>query len=96
VAAFARLDELRARKRELLVESELNRQALAVDVDHLRMRCAEYQRVHGALLEGWRMAAPVAGLLFARKAGSGWFAKASALGALGWKLWKTWRGEKSG
>ena len=87
------LNALRQRRAALLLESELNRQALRVEI--LRARIS-VDRARDGLLSGpqlWRWLAPIGGFLIARKLGgkSGTFAKGSALIAVGRALWSAWK-----
>lgn len=90
------LTEIRERKRELLLESHLNRQVLRVEYGRLRCRAEQYRRgyywAHGL----WRWAAPLAGFLVARrfKKTAGVLAKGSLLAGFlrsAWNLWGTLR-----
>ena len=82
---------LQDRKRELLLESELNRQVLRLECQQVRARAC-------GLREHWRQniwtwAAPVAGFLLARRLSktSGFFAKGSVLAVVLGKLWEFWQ-----
>jgi hypothetical protein len=94
------LKELRARKRDLLLESEMNRQAMHVELQAIQVRLSQFQRGYGWARHFWSWGAPVAGLIFARKyqKTASTFAKGSflvnAAGAL-WKAWRTFRGNPS-
>ncbi len=72
---------LQTRKRELLLESELNRQTLRLEVDQIQLQVERFRSggmwVHGA----WRWLAPVAGFFLAWK-----FKKTTAFVAKG-SLW---------
>ena len=86
------LKELQLRKRDLLVESEMNRQALRVELRNIRMQAEQYHRGYGWAQSAWKWTAPFAGFFFARKfqKTAGAFAKGSALvNALGgiWRMW---------
>lgn len=94
MAAFQGLDALQARKRDLLAESDINRQVLQLETGHVRFRIERFK--HGWLRRGWKWAAPVAGFVFAQKfkKAGGVFAKGSlALLALR-KLWEAWQRRK--
>jgi len=86
------LKELQARKRELLLESELNRQVLRVEVSRIRCRVDLYRRRYGWAQSAWKWAAPVAGFLLARKfkKTAGAFAKGSMLLGAARSLWGYW------
>ncbi len=90
------IENLQARKRDLLRESELNRQTLQLELEHVRYRVRQWQRSLGWLQTGWKWAAPLAGFFFTRKANKsgGTFAKGSMIFLLVRKLWEAWR-EKS-
>ena len=84
--------ELAGRKRLLVAESELNRQALKLEVYHVQ---ASLAGVTGWLQSGrsvWRglaVAAPLASLMFARKNGT-WRGLLKATLA-GWQMFKRFR-----
>ena len=90
------LRALQARKRELLLESELNRQLLRVECANLAFHAGRFQRGYGWAQRAWTWATPLAGFLLARKQrkATGVFAKGSlvftALRA-GWKVWMAMR-----
>lgn len=92
------LKALQARKRELLLTSDLNRQALRLELTDLRLRTEQFRRGYGWAQHAWIWAAPVAGFLFARKARgmSGWFAKGSLLVTALGGIWKAWRAARQG
>ena len=90
------LRALQARKRELLLESELNRQLLRVECANLAFHAGRFQRGYGWAQRAWTWAAPLTGFLLARKRGkaAGAFAKSSLLVtalSTGWKLWTAMR-----
>ena len=92
--------QLRARKRELLVESELNRQVLRVEAEALRLQVDQVRATCARGRAVWQWAAPVAGFLLARRfdKSGGLLAKGSMLaGALGsaWKLFQTFRSSRA-
>lgn len=90
------LKALQARKRELLVESELNRQVLRLECAKVAFEAGRFQRGYGWVKSAWTWAAPLAGFLLTRKRSkvAGAFAKGSfwltALRA-GWKVWTAMR-----
>jgi hypothetical protein len=94
------LGELQVRRRELLLESELNRQVLRLEVDQLSIRVGQIQRRFGWAQSAWKWAAPVAGVLLARnfkKTGHA-FAKGSFLITAvqtGWKIWRSFRSNRA-
>lgn len=95
------LREAHERQRELLLESELNRQAFRVEFGRVRCRVEQYRRGFQWAQDAWRWAAPLAGFLVARrlaKRTSGIFAKGSRLATLArsaWKIWDIWRSRPS-
>jgi hypothetical protein len=95
------LKALQTRKRELLLESELNRQLLRLDVARLSIEADKFRRGYGWARRAWILAAPLAGFLIARKRGkaAGAFAKGSLLFTAlreGWKVWSTMREARTG
>ncbi len=91
------MNELKQRRAALLLESELNRQALRVELLRAQM---SVDRFRDGITSGqnlWKWVAPVAGFLLARKFGSagGAVAKGSALIAAGRALWSAWRERRS-
>lgn len=95
------LRELEARRRDLLVESDLNRQVLRLECDQLGLRVGEIKRGFGWARNVWAWGAPLAGFLLARrfkKTGNA-FAKSSMLISVakaGWRFWEAWRERRSG
>jgi hypothetical protein len=94
------LKELQARKRDLLQESELNREILRVELGQVRYRAEQVQHGYGWAQNIWNWGAPVAAFLLARKfkKSTGAFAKGSMLiTALrtGWKAWELFRANRS-
>lgn len=90
------LKPLLARKHDLLLESELNRQILRLEVAKLRLRGEKFR---GSLATGqswWKVAAPIAGILLARRVskGSSVVAKGSLLVSLAGAAWKFWSRRK--
>jgi hypothetical protein len=83
---------LRDRKRELLLESELNRHVVRVEVGRIRCRVDVYRRRYGWAQSAWKWAVPVAGFLLARKFKNtaGVFAKGSMLLGAARSLWGYW------
>ena len=90
------LKALQAHKRELLAESELNRQLLRLECAKVAFEAGRFQRGYGWVKSAWTWAAPLAGFLLTRKRSkvAGAFAKGSfwltALRA-GWKVWTAMR-----
>ena len=86
------LRQLQTRKRELLLESELNRQVLRVEAGKLLVRAEQFKRGYGWANSAWKWAAPLAGFLLARrfKKTAGVFAKGSLLVTVLGTLWKWW------
>jgi hypothetical protein len=94
------LRALQARKHELVLESELNRQVLRVECGKLAFKAGQFRRGYAWAHSAWNWAVPLAGFLLARKqrkVPGGVFAKGSflitALRA-GWKVWKAMRGAR--
>lgn len=87
------LKELQARKRDLLIESDLNRQVLRMEVARLHFRGEQLRRGYGWVQGFWKWGAPVAGFLLARKfkKAAGVFAKGSVLAGVARSLWHWWR-----
>ena len=87
------LARLEARKRELLLESDLNRQVLRVEVRMLSFRAGQLKRGYGVAQNSWKWAVPVAGFLLARKFTGkkvGMFAKGSMIISSLQAAWKVW------
>jgi len=87
------LRELQQRKKELLLESDLNRQAIRLECSRIGYRLAQLRRGYGWAQHAWTWAVPVAGFLLARKlkTRSGLFAKGSLILSLlrsGWRFWE--------
>ena len=91
------LKQLQARKRELLLESDLNRQVWRVEVGRLCLRAEKFQRGFDWASSAWKWAAPVAGFLVARKLKrtAGAFAQGSLLTTALKTAWKFWQARKS-
>lgn len=94
------LKAIQARKHELLLESELNRQVLRVECGKLAFKAEQFRRGYGWAQRAWTWAAPLAGFLLARKRGkaAGAFAKGSFLFTAlraGWKAWTAMRDARS-
>ena len=90
------LKAIQARKHELLLESELNRQVLRVECGKLAFKAGRFQRGYGWAQRAWTWGAPLTGFLLARKQGkaTGVFAKGSLLFTAlraGWKVWTAMR-----
>jgi hypothetical protein len=88
------LTELERRREALLVESELNRQALRLEILQVSM---SIERVRHGFVSGqavWKWAAPVVGFFLARKFtrfGAGGGVKSSSLLSMGRSLWNAWK-----
>jgi hypothetical protein len=95
------LTESNARKRALVIESELNRQILRVEFGRIHVHTERLKHGYGWAQGAWKWAVPVAGFLLARKFkhAPGVFTKSSfvmtALGAL-WKVWQIARAKHPG
>ena len=59
------MNSLLLRKRELLMESDLNRQVLNLETQRIRDRISQLRG--GLLPSGWKYVAPLVGVLFAWK-----------------------------
>lgn len=57
------MNSLEERKRELLLESDLNRQVMQLETDQLHLQIRDMRR--NVLSSRWKILAPAAGLLFA-------------------------------
>lgn len=92
------LKELQARKRDLLVESGLNRQVLRVEVERIRFRGEQLRRGYDWAQNLWKWGVPVAGFLLARKfkKTAGAFAKGSVLVSAARAIWRFWEDSKGG
>lgn len=92
------LKALQERKRVLLVESDLHRHVIKVELARMGYALARYRRGYFWVHSAWRWAAPLAGFLLARKfkktAGS--FAKGSALLGMARSLWTIWSARRNG
>ena len=87
MAEIQGIEVIERRKRELLIESDLNRQVMDLEWQHLRFRAGNFKE--NWLQTGWKWLVPVAGFFIARK-----FKKPAsflAQGSLGlWVLRKIW------
>jgi len=86
------LSQVQARKRELLLESALNRQVLRVETGKILVRAEQFRRGYGWANLAWKWTAPLAGLLLARKfrKTADVFAKGSLLVTALSALWQAW------
>ncbi len=85
---------LEERRRDLLTESELNRQVLRLEFQQLQMH---FGRAREAWLHyAWTWAAPLAGFFIARKftKTKGFFAKGSLVAVLLGRLWEFWQSRR--
>ena len=94
------LRELQARRRELLLESELNRQVLRLELEQISIRVGEIKQRFGWAQSAWTWAAPIAGILLARKFKKTGhvFAKGTFLITaiqMGWKIWQSFRSNRA-
>lgn len=91
--SFPAVKELQARKRDLLLESEINRQILRLECGRVRYRAESWRNKWASAQGVWKWAAPVAGFLFARKFNktTGAFTAVTGLIPTLRKLWETWR-----
>jgi len=91
------LKALQSRKRDLLLESDLNRQGLRLEMARLRLR-GESLSNSFARSQGWmKWVAPVAGFFVARRFARtpGVLSKGSMLISLAGTAWKLWSGFKA-
>ncbi len=95
------LSELQRRREALLVESELNRQALRLEIMQINLTI---DRLRHGLVSGqtvWKLAAPIVGFLIARKFsrfGADRGANGSSVFNIGrglWNAWQEWRRSSS-
>jgi len=89
------MKSLQDRKHDLILESELNRHALRLELQQMYLRVEQTRLSWQQNI--WKWAAPVAGFFLARKLKktSGLVAKGSVLlMALG-KFWEFWRARRS-
>jgi hypothetical protein len=96
MVAIPGLKELESRKRDLVLESEVNRQLLHLEVTKIRL---SFARLRSSFTGGrglWKWLAPVAGFVVARRfsGGSGVMAKGSMLISLLGSVWKLWNAMK--
>ncbi len=71
------LSSIQARKRELLLESDINRQVIQLELDQIQVQAKQARES----FSGWKWAAPLAGFVVARKfAHLGGFLLKSGLG----------------
>lgn len=89
------MNPLQKRKQELLLESDLNRQILRLELEQVQMQLSRF-RQHW-LRNLWVWVAPVAGFLVARKLSrpAGFLAKGSALLSLLTRLLDLWLATRS-
>jgi hypothetical protein len=85
---------LQRRREALLVESELNRQALRLEVMQINLTIDRLRHgwVSGQTI--WKLAAPIVGFLIARRfsrSGAGRSANASSVFSIGRGLWNSWQ-----
>ena len=95
MAALPEMKALESRKRDLVLESEVNRELLHLEVTRIRLSVARLRSSfagHGV----WKWLAPVAGFLLARRfsGNSGFIAKGSMVLSLLGSAWKLWSGRK--
>ena len=94
------LKELRARKQALILESDLNRQVLRLEVEQIRLRGQRLKRSYGWLNLAWKWTLPLAQLWARRKSndqrGTSRGAKAFWLLARAWETWQTLRPKDRG
>jgi hypothetical protein len=89
------MNAIQDRKRELLLESDINRQVLRLECQHVQMQFDQLRS--NWLRSAWLWAAPIAGFAFARRMTrpAGFFAKSSAVVSLLTRLWEFWQGRRA-
>jgi hypothetical protein len=97
VDSLKELSQLQARKRDLLVESDINRQMLRLEAEFLRVRFDHYRRGFDRVQLSWKWITPLAGFLVARRMNKtgGFLSKTSALMMLLRGLWEAWQTRKA-
>ncbi len=89
MARFFKIEELQARKRALVAESEVYRQTLGLEIQNLRLYSVQLQRKLSRFAPSnplWLLAAPLAGLLL-RGRRRGWRGMIGTA-LLGWRVYK--------
>ena len=91
------VSQLQSRKRDLLLESDINRQILRLECEKVRVRIESWTRNWDRVQGIWKWLAPVAGFVFARRFSktAGAFTAASGWLPLLRKVWDAWRGRRS-
>jgi hypothetical protein len=94
------LKAIQARKYQLLLESELNRQVLRVECANIGIETGRFRRGYEWAQRAWTWVVPLAGFLLARKErkAAGIFTKGSLLFTAlraGWKIWTAMRGART-
>lgn len=87
------LKGIQARKRDLLIESGLNRQIIRLEIEQVRFRAEQLKQTCGWLRSFWKWVPPLAGFFMAgrrRKNGGGFAPGAGGAGLLG-RLWEGWQ-----
>lgn len=86
------LKDMRARKQALLLESDLNRQVLRLEVEQVRLRGEQFKRSYGWVSLAWKWSLPLAELFIARKSNRQQGASRSSKALwLFSRLWETWQ-----
>lgn len=88
------MKSLEERRRDLLTESELNRQVLRLEFQQLQARLGRAREAW--LHHAWTWAAPLAGFFIARKLTktSGFVAKGSLAAVLLSRVWEFWQSRR--
>lgn len=98
--ALPGLKGIRARKRDLLIESELNRQIIRLEIEQVRFRAEQLKQNCGWLRSVWKWVPPLAGFFMAarRRKNEGGFAPGVGGAGLLGRLWEAWQslGKKPG
>ena len=86
------LETLQARKRELLLESDVNRQILQLEAKQIRLVVQNWKQSYSWVPAAWTWAVPIAGFLMPQR-----FKKAKSLIATASMVWmfvrKLWQRE---
>lgn len=90
------MKDLPARKKELLVISDLNRQILQLECAQLAHKVGLWQRRYDQVRGAWIWVAPLAGFLIARRGrrAGGLFARAASFAVLARRVWQGYQALK--
>ena len=92
------LKSLRERKRELLLESAMNRQALRLQAGELRYHAGRAQSGVTAARSVWKWAAMAGGIFAAKRAtqATSFVGRAASVVTAATMAWKAWKAHRSG